>query len=118
MFFDPDTRDMLRTRPNPLTPAEIRRLRTARPAGPPPQPPTDPVTVQRRVSATGVVMVTGQVVALGRTHAGETVTTHVYCTHLIADCDDGPRTIKRTTDKPVRNIKADHPRKTNHVRTG
>jgi hypothetical protein len=48
MFFDPDTRHLLRTRTNPLTPAEVLRLRTARPAGPPPQPPTDPVTVQRR----------------------------------------------------------------------
>jgi hypothetical protein len=109
MFFDPDTRQLLRTRPNPLTPAQILRLRTARPAGPPPQPPTDPITVQRRVSATGVVMVTGQVIALGRVHAGKTVTIHVPDTHLIADCDDGPRTIKRTTDKPVRNVKADRP---------
>jgi transposase InsO family protein len=109
MFFDPDTRHLLRTRPNPLSPAEIPRLRTARPAGPPPQLPTNPVTVQRRVSATGVVMVTGQVIALGRVHAGKTVTIHVHDTHLIAECDDGPRTIKRTTDKPVRNLKADRP---------
>jgi transposase InsO family protein len=76
MFFDPDTGHLLRTRPNPLTPAQILRLRTARPAGPPPQPATDPVIVQRRVSATGVVMVTGQVIALGRVHAGKTVTIH------------------------------------------
>jgi len=108
MFFDPDTRHLLRTRPNPLTPTEILRLRTARPAA---QPPTDPVTVQRRVSATGVVMVTGQVITLGRYHAGKNVTIHVHDTHLIADCDDGPRTIKRTTDKPVRNLKADRPSK-------
>ena len=67
--------------------------------------------MQRRVSATGVVMVTGQVIALGRVHAGKTVTIHVHDNHLIADRDDGPRTIKRTTDKPVRNIKADRPYK-------
>jgi hypothetical protein len=31
MFFDPGTRVLLRTRPNPLTPAETTRLRGARP---------------------------------------------------------------------------------------
>jgi hypothetical protein len=76
----PITRQLLRTRPNPLTPDEILRLRTARPAEPPPQPSTDPVTVQRRVSATGVVMVAWQKIALGRVHAGKTVTIHVKST--------------------------------------
>jgi transposase InsO family protein len=66
MFFDPDTRELLRTRPNPLTPAEILRLRSARPAGPPPQPSTRPVRVQRRASNSGIVMVVGQKIALGR----------------------------------------------------
>jgi transposase InsO family protein len=36
MFFDPATRVLLRTRPNPLTPAQVARLRGARPAGPRP----------------------------------------------------------------------------------
>ena len=40
MFFDPGTRLLLRTRPNPLTPAQVARLRGARPAGPPPRPPS------------------------------------------------------------------------------
>ena len=39
MFYHPETRALLRTRPNPLTPAEVARLRGARPAGPPPRPP-------------------------------------------------------------------------------
>ena len=69
MFFDPDTRQLLRTRPNPLTGAEILRLQTQRPAGPRPQPATQPVTVQRRVSATGAVMVAWQKIALGRVDA-------------------------------------------------
>jgi hypothetical protein len=38
MFFDPDTRELLRTRPNPLTYDQARKLRGARPAGPPPRP--------------------------------------------------------------------------------
>jgi transposase InsO family protein len=112
MFFDLETRELLRTRPNPLTPAEIRRLRSARPAGPPPQPRTDPISVQRRASNSGVIMVVGQKVALGRVHAGKTVTVDVTETELAVHCDDGTRTIRRTTNDPVRNVKANRPRKT------
>jgi hypothetical protein len=111
MFLDPDTRELLRTRPNPLTPVEIGRLRTARPAGPPPQPPTGPVRVQRRASGTGTVMVAGQKLALGRVHAGRTVTIDVTDTDLVVDCDGEPRTFPRTTERPVRSIKAHRPRK-------
>jgi hypothetical protein len=32
-------------------------------------------------------------------------------TELVVACDDGPRTFPRTTDLPVRNVKADRPRK-------
>jgi hypothetical protein len=60
MFFDPATRVLLRTRPNPLTWDQARVLRGARPAGPPPRPATEPVTVQRRASNTGIIMVAGQ----------------------------------------------------------
>ena len=38
MFLDPDTRELLRVRPNPLTPEQALRLQGARPAGPPPRP--------------------------------------------------------------------------------
>ena len=38
MFFDLDTRELLRTRPNPLTSQEIQQLRGIRTAGPPPRP--------------------------------------------------------------------------------
>ena len=48
MFFDPETRELLRTRPSPLTWDQARRLRGARPAGPPPRPSAEPVTAQRR----------------------------------------------------------------------
>jgi transposase InsO family protein len=37
-IFDPDNRELLRTRPNPLTSQQARSLRGARPAGPPPRP--------------------------------------------------------------------------------
>jgi transposase InsO family protein len=110
-FFDLTTRELLRTRPNPLTPKETVRLHGIRPVGPPPQSPTGPVRVQRRASNTGVVMVVGQKVALGRVHAGKTVTIAVADTELTVECDDGPRTFRRTNDHPVRNIKANRPRK-------
>ena len=38
MFFDLDSRELLRTRPNPLTSQQIQRLRGIRKAGPPPRP--------------------------------------------------------------------------------
>jgi transposase InsO family protein len=110
-FFDLETRELLRTRPNPLTQTEVARLRSARPAGPAPQPRTEPVRVQRRASNSGVVMVVGQKVALGRVHAHKTVTIDVTDTELAIHCDDGTRTVRRTTDQPVTQIKAHRPRK-------
>ena len=111
MFYDPETRTLLRTRPNPLTPADVARLRGARPAGPPPRPSAEPVRVQRRASATGVIMVAGQKAALGRSHAGQTVTVHVSDTTLAIEFADGDtRVIRRTTTQPVRSIKGQRPR--------
>ncbi|MEU5530680.1 hypothetical protein ABZ744_27480 [Micromonospora chersina] len=107
-FFDPETRQLLRTRPNPQ---QIIGLRGARPAGPPPQPSTDPVRVQRRASNSGVVMVAWQKVALGRVHAGKTVTSTVSETELAIECDDGLRAIRRTNDHPVTRIKGHRSRK-------
>ncbi len=111
MFYDPWSRVLLRTRPNPLTPAEVARLRGARPAGPPPRPSTEPIRVQRRISATGVILVAGQKIALGRSHAGQTVTALVSDTTLAIEFDDGDtQVIRRTTTQPVRSIKGQRPR--------
>jgi hypothetical protein len=77
MFFDPYTRELLRTRPNPLSAGLLRHLRDARPAGPPPRPSVEPITVQRVASNSGVIMVAGQKVALGRLHARAIVTDHL-----------------------------------------
>jgi transposase InsO family protein len=111
MFFDPATRELLRTRPNPLTWEQTRRLRGARPAGPPPRPSAEPIAVQRRASNTGVIMVVGQKIALGRGHAGQTVTILVSDTTLTVEFADGDtRVIRRTTTQPVRSIKGQRPR--------
>jgi hypothetical protein len=111
MFFDPDSRDLLRVRPNPLTPDEISKLRAARPAGPTPQPSTKPVRVQRRASNSGIVMVVGQKVALGRAHKHQTVAIDVGERELTIHLDSGPRVVSRTTQLPVQQIKSHRPRK-------
>lgn len=106
LFFDPETRELLRTRPNPLETEEAASLQRGRPPGPVPRPSTEPVTVQRRASNTGVIMVAGQKVALGRRYAHHTVTAHVSDTTLAIDLPDGEtRTVRRTTEQPVRSIK-------------
>ena len=45
MFFDMDTCELLRARPNPLSADKIAKLRVRRPAGPPPRPATELVRV-------------------------------------------------------------------------
>jgi transposase InsO family protein len=111
LFFDITTRELLRTRPNPLTREQALRLRGVRPAGPPPQPSQHPIRIQRRASDTGVIVVAGQKVSLGRTHRGQEVEILVSETTLtIHIADHDVRTIRRTTTQPIRNIKADRPR--------
>jgi transposase InsO family protein len=109
MFLDRDTRELLRVRPNPLAREQARRLQGARPAGPPPRPRTEPVTVQRTVSATGAITVCRQHVALGRIHAGRIVSIHVSEHTLAIELDDETRTIRRTTRRPVVVVKAHRP---------
>ncbi|WP_410050391.1 IS481 family transposase [Actinomadura sp. HBU206391] len=116
MFFDPDTRELLRTRPNPFTAEQVQNLQGVRPAGPPPHTSSAPVTVQRRASATGVIVVCGQKVSVGRLHAGQIATVQVTDTTLTIElAGDDTRTVRRTTTTPVRNIKADRPRKAGQI---
>jgi hypothetical protein len=111
LFFDPQTRELLRTRPNPLQPGEAATLQRARPVGPVPRPSTEPITVQRRASNTGVIMVAGQKVALGRQFKHHTVTVHVSETTLAIELpDQDTRVVRRTTDHAVRSIKGQRPR--------
>jgi hypothetical protein len=111
LFYDLDTRELLRTRVNPLTADQVKHLRGTRPAGPPPRPSTEPIRVQRRASNTGVIMVAGQKVALGRIHQHQTVTVLVSETALAIEFTDGDtRVVARTTDQPVRSIKGQRPR--------
>jgi hypothetical protein len=116
LVFDPQTRELLRTRPNPLTWTQALRVQSVRPAGPPPRPRTEPVTVQRRVSASGTITVASQPISLGRAQAGAVVTVHVSDSTLTVDTPDGQqRTYRRATAQPVRSIKAYRPRTIPHV---
>ncbi|MDF2742206.1 MAG: Integrase catalytic region [Actinomycetia bacterium] len=111
MFFDLQTRELLRVRPNPLSAIQVARLRGNRPAGPPPRPSLEPVRVQRRASNSGIVMVCGQKIALGRLHRWQTVTIAVSETTLAIELpDQEPKIVRRTTTTAVRNIKAARPR--------
>jgi transposase InsO family protein len=111
LFFDLATRELLRTRPNPLEPGEATTLQRCRPVGSVPRPSTEPITVQRRASNTGVIMVAGQKIALGREHKHRTLRVHVSDTTITIDlpgADD--LTVRRTTTQPVRSIKGQRPR--------
>jgi hypothetical protein len=111
LFFDPDTRELLRTRPNPLAPGEAGRLQRRKPVGQPPRPSTEPITVERRADHTGGIMVASQRVALGRPFTRATVTVHVSQTTLAIELPDGDtKIVRRTTDQAVRNIRTQRPR--------
>jgi hypothetical protein len=55
-------------------------------------------------------MIAGQKIALGRIHAGRVVTVHVAEHTITIDLGGGDiRTVRRTTNQPVRSIKAHRP---------
>ncbi|CAO5189666.1 transposase [Frankia sp. AiPs1] len=118
--------------------------RGGRPAGPPPLPPiepgaaleadrtlskagtfglggqilfAEPVTVQRRASNSGIIMVVvGQKISIGRHNARRTVTIHVAEHTITIDHGDGElRTHARTTTQPVTKIKVQRPPKATSV---
>ncbi len=66
--------ELLRTVPCSVPAADRRRLRGARRARPLPPQPGGPVTVQRRVSCRGSLMVARQKIHAGMIHAGKTAT--------------------------------------------
>jgi hypothetical protein len=77
----------------------------------PPRPSAEPVRVQRRASNTGVIMVVGQKIALGRIHKHQTITVLVSKTTLTVEFDDGDvRGIRLPTTQPVRSIKGQRSR--------
>lgn len=105
-----DTRELLRTKANPMTLEQTKGPHGVRPAGPPPRPSAEPIRVQRRASNTGVIMVGGQKAAPGRAHRHQTVTVFVFEATLAIELDDGETRVVRRTTAPVLSIKGQRPR--------
>ncbi|HEY2261432.1 MAG TPA: integrase core domain-containing protein, partial [Streptosporangiaceae bacterium] len=106
--------ELVRTMPCPV-PADGRpRLRGARKAAASPPPPSGPVTVQRRVSSRGGIMVATQKIQAGLIHAGKTVTVTAG-DHSFRLAVDGQAAgvVPRTATGEIRRYKAyaAHPRR-------
>ena len=111
LFFDPETRVLLRTRPNPLEPGEAFKLQRRKPVGERPRPSPEPITVQRKADKSGTLMVVKQRVSIGRVFAHATVTIHISETTLAIELPDGDtKVFRRTTTDVPRTIKAARPR--------
>ena len=71
--------------------------------------------MQRRASATGLIVDCRQQIALGPTHQHQTDTVWVSETTLAVRFDDGETKIpRRMTTIPIRNIKANRPQRAQH----
>jgi hypothetical protein len=102
-----------RTMPCPVPAADRPRLRGARRAAAGPPPPSGPVTVQRRVSSRGGIMVATQKIQAGLLHAGKivTVTAEEHSFRLAVE-GETVRVVPRTSSREVHRYKAyaAHPR--------
>jgi transposase InsO family protein len=104
---------VIKTLPNPLDSKDNGRLTRVRRATTqlPPPPPSGSQRVHRRVPTDGVVMVAGQRLRVGRTHAGTIVTVVVEDHHFrVLDGTAELSLHARTTTKPIRNFNAHRPR--------
>jgi hypothetical protein len=113
-LLDADRR-VVRSPPNPLTTADLGRLRDARPGGLPPTRSTDALRVDRRVSSRGSITIAGQKIHVGISHAGQTVTVEEADTSFrILDGDQLLTEVPRTTTKTVARFKARKPQRPRH----
>jgi transposase InsO family protein len=105
--------ELARTMPCPVPAGERHRLRGARKAVASPPPPSGPVTVQRRVSSRGGIMVATQKIQVGLIHAGKIVTVSAE-DHAFRLAVDGQvvGVVPRTTTSEIHRYKAyaAHPR--------
>ena len=104
---------LIKTLPNPLVAADLGRLTQVRRATMPlsPPPPAGLQRLHRRVPKDGVVMVAGQRLRVGRTHAGTIITVMVEDHHFrVLDGTTELSLHARTTTQPIRNFNAHRPR--------
>jgi transposase InsO family protein len=99
--------ELARTMPCPVPPGDRYRLRGARRAAASPLPPSGPVTVQRRVSSRGGIMVATQKIQVGLIHAGKivTVTAGDHSFRLVVD-GQAAGVVPRTTTREIHRYKA------------
>jgi transposase InsO family protein len=99
--------ELARTMPCPVPPGDRYRLRGARKAAASPLPPSGPVTVQRRVSSRGGIMVATQKIQVGLIHAGKivTVTAGDHSFRLTVD-GQAAGVVPRTTTSEIHRYKA------------
>jgi transposase InsO family protein len=99
--------ELLRTLPCPIPSDDRHRLRGARRAASMPAPPAGPITVQRRVSQRGSIMVATQRIQVGMIHARKIVTVTVS-DHSFQLGVDGETVgiVPRTTSSEVHRYKA------------
>ncbi len=105
--------ELARTMPCPVPAGDRPRLRGARKAAASPPPPSGPVTVQRRVSSRGGIMVATQKIQVGLIHAGKIVTVTAEDHSFRLAVDGQPvRVVPRTTTREIHRYKAyaAHPR--------
>jgi hypothetical protein len=96
--------------PNSLTPAEVARIRDARPAGPAPQPASEPVRVDRRVSSRGAIVVARQRIHVGIIHGGRTITVEpTDHTFRVTAGEELLTEVARTATKPIARFKVRKP---------
>jgi hypothetical protein len=102
-------RTVLRSLPNPLSPAELHRIRDARPAGPPPAS-TTALRVDRRVSSRGSICIAHQKIQVGIGHAGRAVTVEeADTTFRVYNGDQLLTEVVRTTAHTISRFKARKP---------
>ena len=108
-----DDGELARTMPCPVPAGDRHRLRGARKAAASPPPRSGPVTVQRRVSSRGGIMVATQKIQVGLIHAGKivTVTAEDHSFRLVID-GQAVGVVPRTTTREIHRYKAyaAHPR--------
>ena len=105
--------ELARTLPCPVPAGDRYRLRGARKAAAAALPPSGPVTVQRRVSSRGGIMVATQKIQVGLIHAGKivTITAEDHAFRLVID-GQAAGVVPRTTTSEIHRYKAyaAHPR--------
>ena len=99
--------ELARTMPCPVPPSDRYRLRGARRAAASAPPPSGPVTVQRRVSSRGGIMVATQKIQVGLIHAGKIVTVTAGDHSFRLQVDGQPAgVVPRTTTSEIHRYKA------------